>query len=433
MKKMIKIKNIILSFSLITAFSCGNDVKQANAPKRSVKVSDSNAAKVIPKHSDYPDTAVAFFWPTQEYFETLHVSESLKSYALAFGKKAPRHNVFADYETYLTFVAQSVFNYGDAFDFSSVKHEKAVGELKKTENEKKLQKLKLSKDRDEQIAVIESDPVNAALIMTFNDLDNEYEDQIKITNKLCKDGDPGCKDARKKEKKLKRSRRTAQKEMNEVLNPLTDPIKDQYVVDLANLETRLSIPPLQILKDRAVEEMSGNLKLVQVALDPDGYETEIKDSKKINLTRNNDMPFSNWVELKDGVNVTDNEFIVKDQNIRIKFGRWGNDLLVYESLYARDENEKLLLDKDGKATLLAESDIINMEFDDATEVLKFTMLEKDIRGKRTGQIYDITLQRSLYPQQGPTRVRFLGDLFMKKDNDIVRRGQMKIDLPFVED
>jgi predicted nucleic acid-binding Zn-ribbon protein len=433
---------LILLALLVSVSGCFNDLKRGKALRKEAFQSSSNALTVYSEMETGPDTLVAFFWPSEDFYD--------------------RHNgdyfSNSDYQEFITENSTSVFKSSDEFDVWMRKIFTQVPELR------------------EDAALIENEkgPVQEkidALAKKMSDNKKEIKNLQKPFKKQIKKRDGYTKKLNSKKKELKKK----QEELNQ--DPNNQEIKDAiakieaaitgYEEKLAPLNEELAemdaqIAPLQAeidelfvekkriqdeemkpITDRLAENKKVQDKMnlwqkemlnrIQAGIDPqsvtkvlDAEGNQVVNEFGIKETEIDSQKQLHWVQTYDpaGTPRDKSHVIFKDGVIDIRFGEWGLDKIDYRTKFEKTEEGEIKRDSAGKGILAKDSDFYDIELD-AKDVLRFKIREKNRFGNRTrqGSYLEFTLQRSAFEGH----MRLVGDMFRYTPGVAEpERGQAKI-------
>ena len=435
-------KNLLLLALLVSASSCFNDLKRGKAPSREAWTpKNGNALKVYKEMETGPDTLVAFFWPSEDFYN--------------------RHNGTyfnePNYQAFITKNSESVFRSSDEFDVW----------MKKIFNE-----VPLIREKIELIQVQEIEPVKAE-IKGITKQDKELKAEHKNLKKTIK------KD--KKQHKSLVKTQTTEKETLEIkkqefqANP-TQELKqeiEELEANITKLETQIvelaekieidearyeaipdirkdlfaqkkelqaSLEPIEAkIAENRKEQDTMNfwqkemLNRIQAGIDPQAIEKKYDEDENVIINEygleESEILASkqlHWIQTYDpaGTPRDKNHVIFKNGVIDIRFGEWGLNKLDYSTKYEKDAEGNLILDGNGKPTLASDSDFYDISLD-KKDVLRFKIREKDRFGNptRQGSYLAFTLQRSEFEGH----LRLVGDMFRYTPGvSEPERGQAKV-------
>jgi hypothetical protein len=442
-----KIQTNILSVALLLCVvSCGeldklNELQKDIASKNGVKLPNIGASANYPESQDFPDTLVAFLWPDEAYYKN-----SLNHTNRRADYNFPANDSF---KNFLLDLKLNVFKSGDAFDALLLVGIKIEADMDAVLTEikpfnRKVKKLKsdIKKIKNKVKTLMKALKTQNTLMDDALDTLEAFGDYdaILANNAHPQHAEVGVANNYYHTKKTDVA--DTQLELDTKNDDIASKTKEMKAIK-KSVEYKELIADKEVI-DAKSKHNNGNksemLTRVQENLDVAAVKFSTCTEEEIGEEDNSMSPCMpgqrtgsliinqynyvervaqkhkqiNWINTYiDSVDV-ENEVIVNESEVFIKFGEWGVNEMNYSNFEYDDEGDRVLKVK---------PDFININFDAKSQVIKFTMVEKNKNGVPTERLLKFTLQKSLF---GGIHTRFLGDIDVLKNGKIVRKGQMKI-------
>lgn len=365
-------KLLVLPLILLLSVSC-NELRKDTAKKDGIKLLQGQTFAANYKANPTPDSMTMFLWPTEDFYNR-YKAEGLVDQR--------------DYQSFVADVAAEVFLAGDEFD------------------EWTIEQLTTGKDLKNEVEEIQT---------SIDDISDEWKELKAAARDLSK-------------KYRKQCKRTPDSEECVAMKADLDEAMAKYnEVDAERKELISNRDKKQKKIDDIVLNQSQRVARVQAALDPQAtvWRTDDENRRVVDSVKEDQQV--NWVKLYSNYVGEKNSFDIKDGYIDIEFGEFGINAVGYKTVYLKDDSGNVQFNVDGSAKMAKESDFSKMIYL-GRNVYEFHMLEKDTNGNRTGRIYEFKLEKSPFD----IHMKVLGDVVIKYNGAVERRGQIKIVLTKAE-
>lgn len=450
-------KLFVLPLILLLSVSC-NELKQETAKRKSIVLQGTQQLPAGFKAKSSPDSVTAFLWPTEDFFKRQSEAGRISA---------------ASYQDYIANVARDVFYEGDVYDELSIESLKIKYEgleLKKkpefktydnlaseektlnaaiASNERKIksEQKKVEKEQkkiDKEKAKITSEkPKLEAEETNLTQLEERYsvencqatpdtedcktleniiiysQNKIWAHHTIINSSQKKIDTAQKKITSSNAKIAKYQKKLDEANAKLPEvqsamaqakPAYDEIMQKLTALETKRTG-----FKEKALEQ----IRKIQATVDPQAA----SQSRNANGDLQTDIDISlqeNWIDVES----SGSRIYIKDGYFDIRFEDWGKNALQYKTRFKEDDEGNVLLNTDGSPVMAEDSDFSRMIFL-GNNVYEFNMIEKNADETKTGRIIEFKVEMSPYYKD----VKILGDMNIRENGQIVRRGQIKIIIP----
>ncbi|MCO4793732.1 MAG: hypothetical protein KC493_08475 [Bacteriovoracaceae bacterium] len=365
-------KLLLLPLILLLSVSC-NELKQDKAPKKSINLIQAQSHPAGYKSNPEPDSVTMFLWPTEDFYNR---------------QKAAGLVDQRDYQSFVADVAAEVFLSGDEFD------------------EWSITQLTRGVELDEEITAINSDI--SAVTADWKKLKTEARNLSRKYKKECK-ATPDSEDCV-----------SLKEEADEKMAEYKDADKKRKIMMRSRDE-------LQDESDNITTNQAKKLARVQSALDPQATVWMTDDQNRRVVDYVNESKQVNWIKTYENYAGEKNLFDIQGGYINIIFGEFGNNAIEYKTVFKKNDAGDVVLNTDGSPVMLAESDFSRMILA-GNNIYEFDMLEKDMKGNRTGRVFEFKVETSPFAKH----LKILGDVVVKYEGKVVRRGQTKIILTKAE-